>query len=115
MILQTSIDNQLPPWMVSAGAVLILIMLAGVALTIGRDIYNICLRWNACTRSENCARGSNVPTPTKIPEMPAKVKLKLVRHTGVDLEEITLKGRKNDCTAGDRLEDDDTGQRNNGR
>ena len=114
MILQTSIDNQLPPWMVSAGAVLI--MLAGVVLTIGRDIYNICLGWNSCTRSENCARGSNVPTPTKIPKMPAKVNLKLVRHTGVDLEEITLKGRKeNDRTAGDRLEDDDTGQRNNGR
>ena len=114
MILQTSIDNQLPPWMVSAGAVLILIMLAGIVLTIGRDIYNICLKWPACT-SRNCARGSNVPTPTKIPEMPAKVKLKLVRHTGVDLEEITLKGRKeNDRTAGDRLEDDDPGRKHNG-
>jgi hypothetical protein len=56
-----------------------------------------------------------VPTPTKIPEMPAKVKLKLVRHTGVDLEEITLKGRKeNDRTAGDRLEDDDPGREHNG-
>ncbi len=114
MILQTSIDNQLPPWMVSAGAVLILIMLAGVIMTIGRDIYNMRLKWSACT-ARNCARGSNMPTLTEITEIPAKTKLKLVRHTGVDLEEITLKGRKNDCTAGDRLEDDDTGQRNNGR
>jgi hypothetical protein len=113
MIVQTSLDNQLPPWMVSAGAVLILIMLAGVVLTIGRDIYNMRLKWHACT-ARNCARGSNVPTPTKIPEIPAKTKLKLVRHTGVDLEEITLKGRKNDCTAGDRLEDDDPGREHNG-
>ena len=113
MIVQTSLDNQLPPWMVSAGAVLILIMLAGVVLTIGRDIYNMRLKWVACT-AQNCTRSSNVPTPTEMPKMPAKTKLKLVRHTGVDLEEITLKGRKeDDRTAGDRLEDDDPGQRDN--
>ena len=110
----TSLDNQVPPWMVSAGGVLILIMLAGVVMTIGRDIYNMRLKWAACT-SQNCARGSNVPTPTEMPEMPAKTNLKLVRHTGVDLEEITLKGRKeDDRTAGDRLEDDDPGRKHNG-
>lgn len=93
MILQMSIDNQLPAWAVSAGKALIILMVAGLALTIGRDIYNMRMEWTACAAG-NCARGSNVPTIKRTPKMPAKTKLKLVRHKGVDLEEITLKGEK---------------------
>lgn len=114
MILQMSIDNQLPAWAVSAGKALIILMVAGLALIILRDITDMRSGWAAC--AGNCARGSNVPTPTRIPKMPKKVRIKLVRHYGVDLEETQLKGReKDDRSAGDRLEDDDPGRKHNGR
>lgn len=93
MILQMSIDNQLPAWTVSAGKVLIILMVAGLALIILRDIADMRARWAACAAG-NCARGSNVPTIKRTPKMPEKTKLKLVRHKGVNLEEITLKGEK---------------------
>lgn len=114
MILQMSIDNQLPAWAVSAGKALIILMVAGLALIILRDITDMRARWAACAAG-NCARGSNVPTPTRIPQMPKKVRTRLVRHSGVDLEETRLKGReKDDRPAGERMEDDDPGRKHNG-
>lgn len=113
MILQVSLDNQLPPWAVPAGKALIILMVAGLALIILRDIADMRARWAACAAG-NCARGSNVPTPPRIPPMPKKVRIRLIRHSGVDLEETRLKGReKDDRSAGDRLEDDDPGRKHN--
>lgn len=113
MIIRTSIDNQLPDWTVSAGKILIILMVAGMAMVILRDLDAMRRRWTACT-ARNCARGSNVPTPTRIPPMP-KRRIRLVRHEGVDLEEITLEREDDDRTAGNRLDDDDKGQRCNRR
>lgn len=105
MILQMSIDNQLPAWAVSAGKALIILMVAGLALIILRDIADMRARWAACAAG-NCARGSNVPK---------KVRIRLVRHSGVDLEETRLKGReKDDRPAGERMENDDPGRKHNG-
>lgn len=109
MIIRTSIDNQLPDWTVSAGKILIILMVAGMALAILRDLDTMRRRWNACT-ARNCARGSNVPTLTRIPPMP-KTRIKLVKHEGVDLEETTLEREEDDCVAGDRLDDDDKRRR----
>lgn len=113
MIIKTSIDNQLPHWMVYAGKVLIVLMIAGLLLTIGRDIYNMHMEWTACACRDSCARGSNVP-PAEIPPMPNMIRIRLVKHSGVDMEEITLERDGHDRTAGDRLEDDDTGRKHNG-
>lgn len=109
MIIRTSIDNQLPGWTVSAGKILIILMVAGMALAILRDLDAMRRRWNTCI-ARNCARGSNVPTPTRIPPMP-KVRIKLARHEGVSLEEITLERKRDDRVAGDRLDDDDKRRR----
>ena len=114
MIFTTSIDNQLPPWTVSAGKILIVLMVAGLALTIGRDIYNMHMEWTACACRETCARGSNVPVMSTIPSMPNRIRNRLVQHSGVDMEEITLERDGHDRFAGDRLEDDDPGRDHNG-
>lgn len=114
MIIKTSIDNQLPPWTVSAGKVLIVLMIAGLLLTIGRDIYNMHMEWTACTCRDTCARGSNVPAMKEIPTMPNTIRVRLVKHSGVDMEEITLERDGHDHFAGDRLEDDDPGRDHNG-
>ena len=115
MIFTTSIDNQLPPWTVSAGKILIVLMVAGLALTIGRDIYNMHTEWTAYTCRDTCARGSNVPTPKEITPMPNTIRIRLVKHAGVDMEEITLeRDDGHDRTAGNRLEDDDPGRKHNG-
>lgn len=116
MIFTTSIDNQLPPWTVSAGKILIVLMVAGLALTIGRDIYNMHEEWTACTCRDTCAHGSNVPAPKEIPPMPNTIRIRLVKHAGVDMEEITLeRDDGHDRTAGDRLEDDGPGRKHNRR
>lgn len=115
MIIRTSIDNQLPPWTVSAGKILIVLMVAGLALTIGRDIYNMHIEWSAYTCRDTCARGSNVP-PADIPPMPNRIRIRLVKHAGVDMGEITLeRDDGHDRTAGDRLEDDGPGRKHNRR
>lgn len=114
MIFQTSIDNQLPPWTVSAGKILIVLMVAGLALTIARDIYNMHMEWTACTCRETCA-GSNVPKMKEIPAMPNTIRIRMVKHSGVDMEEITLERDGHDRTAGNRLEDDDPGRKHNRR
>lgn len=115
MIIRTSIDNQLPPWTVSAGKILIVLMIAGLLLTIGRDIYNMHIEWSTYTCRDTCARGSNVPTMKEIPPMPNTIRIRLVKHAGVDMEEITLERDGHDRFAGDRLEDDDPGRDHNGR
>lgn len=115
MIFTTSIDNQLPPWTVSAGKILIVLMVAGLALTIGRDIYNMHEEWTACACRDTCARGSNVPTMKEIPTMPNAIRIRLVKHSGVDMEEITLERDGHDRIAGDRLEDDGPGRKHNRR
>lgn len=114
MIIRTSIDNQLPPWTVSAGKILIVLMVVGLALAIGRDIYNMHMEWTACTCRDSCARGSNVP-PAEIPPMPNMIRTRLVKHSGVDMNEITLERDGHDRTAGDRLEDDGPGRKHNRR
>ena len=38
MIIRTSIDNQLPDWAISAGKILIILMVAGMAMVILRDL-----------------------------------------------------------------------------
>lgn len=114
MIFTTSIDNQLPPWTVSAGKILIVLMVAGLALTIGRDIYNMHIAWTACACRDTCARGSNVPAMSTIPPMPNRIRNRLMQHSGVDMEEITLERDGHDRFAGDRLEDDDPGRDHNG-
>lgn len=105
MTFQTSIDNQMPPWTVSAGKILIALMVAGLALTIARDIYNMHMEWSAYTCRDTCARGSNVPA------MPNAIRIRMVKHSGVDMEEITLERDGHDRTAGDRLEDDGPGRK----
>ena len=116
MTFTTSIDNQLPPWTVSAGKILIVLMVAGLALTIGRDIYNMHIEWSAYTCRDTCARGSNVPAMKEMPPMPNTIRVRLVKHAGVDMEEITLeRDDGHDRTAGDRLEDDGTGRKHNRR
>lgn len=115
MIFTMSIDNQLPPWTVSAGKVLIILMVAGLALTIGRDIYNMQREWTAYTCRDTCARGSNVQTPKEITPMPNAIRIRLVKHAGVDMEEITLERDGHDRTAGDRLEDNGPGRKHNRR
>lgn len=115
MTFTTSIDNQLPPWTVSAGKILIVLMVAGLALTIGRDIYNMHMEWTACTCRDSCARGSNVPVMSRIPPMPNRIRNRLVQHAGVDMEEITLERDGHDRFAGDQLEDDGPGRKHNRR
>lgn len=111
MIIRTSIDNQIPAWTVNAGKILIILMIAGLALMILRDLEDMRRRWTG----RDCARGSNVPTPTRIPPMPKKVRIKLAKHEGVDMEEITLEREADDRTFGIRLDDDDKRQRYNRR
>lgn len=111
MIFTTSIDNQLPAWTVYAGKVLIVLMIAGLLLTIGRDIYNMHIEWTAYTCRDTCARGSNVPAPKEIPPMPNAIRIRMVKHAGVDMEEITLERDGHDRFAGDRLEDDGPGRK----
>ena len=85
-----SIDNQLPAWTVTAGGILIILMITGIALKIARDIIEMHAKWNACT-GRDYAHGSNVPQMQTVPPMPKPARIKLKSHKGVDMEEITLR------------------------
>lgn len=106
MIIRTSIDNQLPGWAVSAGKALIILMVIGLALVILRDLEDMRRGWGEYTVQWS-ARGTNVPPILEIPQMPRHARTRLIRHEGVDLEEITLERKDDDRTAGVRLDDDD--------
>ena len=86
-----NIDSTIPGWMPVAGAAVMILMLAGVILMIIKDIY--IMEYERETWAE-----PNYYPPMPVCKKPkneaARRRLDLKRHTGVNIEEITITHKK---------------------